>query len=106
LRYLALAKMDYGQPQLLTLGYGAVFHDAEQRAAYIVLTDYGPLNVATPQPPTQLAPTTAYLQKDKVGMTLPSVAYFSMEIAIDQELHIYSGGLGYLAGSHMRSAGS
>lgn len=33
-----------------------------------------------------------------------SVAYFSMEIAIDQTLKTYSGGLGYLAGSHMRSA--
>lgn len=32
------------------------------------------------------------------------VAYFSMEFAIDQSLKIYSGGLGYLAGSHMRSA--
>ena len=33
-----------------------------------------------------------------------SVAYFSMEFAIDQPLKIYSGGLGFLAGSHMRSA--
>ena len=33
-----------------------------------------------------------------------SVAYFSMEFGIDQALRIYSGGLGYLAGSHMRSA--
>jgi len=33
-----------------------------------------------------------------------SVAYFSMEFAIDQSLKIYSGGLGFLAGSHMRSA--
>lgn len=32
------------------------------------------------------------------------VAYFSMEFAIDQTLKIYSGGLGFLAGSHMRSA--
>lgn len=32
-----------------------------------------------------------------------SVAYFSMEFAIDQALKIYSGGLGFLAGSHMRS---
>ncbi len=32
------------------------------------------------------------------------VAYFSMEFAIDQALKIYSGGLGFLAGSHMRSA--
>lgn len=33
-----------------------------------------------------------------------SVAYFSMEFAIDQSLKIYSGGLGFLAGSHFRSA--
>ncbi|MEO8150266.1 MAG: alpha-glucan family phosphorylase [Bacteroidia bacterium] len=32
------------------------------------------------------------------------VAYFSMEFAIDQTLKIYSGGLGFLAGSHLRSA--
>ncbi|MGV4412790.1 alpha-glucan family phosphorylase [Chryseobacterium sp. T1] len=31
-------------------------------------------------------------------------AYFSMEFAIDQSLKVYSGGLGFLAGSHMRSA--
>jgi starch phosphorylase len=31
-------------------------------------------------------------------------AYFCMEFAVDQSLKIYSGGLGYLAGSHMRSA--
>lgn len=31
------------------------------------------------------------------------VAYFSMEFAIDQSLKTYSGGLGFLAGSHMRS---
>ncbi len=38
-------------------------------------------------------------------MGLPKVAYFSMEIAIDQSLSTYSGGLGFLAGSHMQSAG-
>ncbi|OWY22441.1 alpha-glucan family phosphorylase [Sphingobacteriales bacterium UPWRP_1] len=32
------------------------------------------------------------------------VVYFSMEFAIDQCFKIYSGGLGFLAGSHMRSA--
>ena len=31
-------------------------------------------------------------------------AYFSMEFGIDHIFRIYSGGLGYLAGSHMRSA--
>lgn len=33
-----------------------------------------------------------------------SVVYFSMEIAADQALKTYSGGLGFLAGSHMKSA--
>lgn len=33
-----------------------------------------------------------------------AVAYFSMEFAIHQSLKIYSGGLGFLSGSHMRSA--
>jgi starch phosphorylase len=32
------------------------------------------------------------------------VAYFSMEFALEQVLKVYSGGLGFLAGSHMRSA--
>lgn len=32
------------------------------------------------------------------------VAYFSMEFAIEQPLKIYSGGLGFLSGSHLRSA--
>ena len=31
-------------------------------------------------------------------------AYFSMEYAISQPLKIYSGGLGFLSGSHLRSA--
>lgn len=33
-----------------------------------------------------------------------SAVYFCMEFGINQALKIYSGGLGYLAGSHMRSA--
>jgi starch phosphorylase len=32
------------------------------------------------------------------------IAYFSMEFAVHQPLKIYSGGLGFLAGSHLRSA--
>ena len=32
------------------------------------------------------------------------VAYFSMEFATHQPLKIYSGGLGFLSGSHLRSA--
>ena len=33
-----------------------------------------------------------------------SAVYFSSEFAIDQSFKVYSGGLGFLAGSHMRSA--
>ena len=33
-----------------------------------------------------------------------SAVYFSCEFAIDQSFKVYSGGLGFLAGSHMRSA--
>jgi glycogen phosphorylase len=42
--------------------------------------------------------------KDSSSPFFRKVAYFSMEVAIDQSLKTYSGGLGYLAGSHMRSA--
>lgn len=42
-----------------------------------------------------------YTLDDRYGK---KVAYFSMEFAIHQSLKIYSGGLGFLAGSHMRSA--
>ena len=37
-------------------------------------------------------------------LSLRRVAYFSMEFAFAQPLKTYSGGLGFLAGSHMRSA--
>lgn len=37
-------------------------------------------------------------------MTMPRVAYLSMEVATDQALKTYAGGLGFLAGSHLRSA--
>ncbi|MDB4921403.1 alpha-glucan family phosphorylase [Mucilaginibacter sp.] len=42
-----------------------------------------------------------YMPNDKYNI---AVAYFSMEFAVDQALKIYSGGLGFLAGSHLRSA--
>jgi glycogen phosphorylase len=38
------------------------------------------------------------------GAYAKRVAYFSMEFAVHQPLKIYSGGLGYLSGSHLRSA--
>lgn len=37
-------------------------------------------------------------------MTMPRVAYLSMEVAAHQALKTYAGGLGFLAGSHLRSA--
>ncbi len=49
--------------------------------------------------PEQFAHNYSFAPKFK-----KSVAYFSMEFAIDQALKTYSGGLGFLAGSHMRSA--
>ena len=42
-----------------------------------------------------------YPTDDRYSM---SVAYFSMEYAVHQPLKIYSGGLGFLSGSHLRSA--
>ena len=51
------------------------------------------------------SPLVVHKRKGLKIMTLPNVAYFSMEIAMDQSLKTYSGGLGFLAGSHMLSAG-
>lgn len=42
-----------------------------------------------------------YVQDERYAK---KVAYFSMEFAVHQPLKIYSGGLGFLSGSHMRSA--
>ena len=59
------------------------------------------------RPPPALRPTS---MSDLTDFYTPDpqygkqVAYFSMEFAIHQALKIYSGGLGFLAGSHMRSA--
>lgn len=44
-----------------------------------------------------------WLCKDDSSPYSKKIAYFSMEIGLDQALKTYSGGLGYLAGSHMRS---
>src|SRR5687768_8676923 len=60
-----------------------------------------------------LAPSTKYnsmdFQRYKVPYTIDEryskrIAYFSMEFAVHQPLKIYSGGLGFLSGSHLRSA--
>jgi starch phosphorylase len=40
----------------------------------------------------------------KPKVTLPNIAYFSMEIALDPKIPTYSGGLGILAGDTLRSA--
>jgi len=40
------------------------------------------------------------------GELPPSVAYFSMEFGLSEALPIYSGGLGILAGDHLKSASS
>ncbi len=46
-----------------------------------------------------------FLQNYTVNPTYQTrVAYFSMEYGIHQPLKIYSGGLGFLSGSHLRSA--
>lgn len=55
---------------------------------------------------SSVAPQPITEQRLAQSVSLPRVAYFCMEMAIDQSLHTYSGGLGFLAGSHMRSAGS
>jgi glycogen phosphorylase len=48
--------------------------------------------------------STWYHPYEPVKKFEKKVAYFSMEFGIHQALKIYSGGLGFLAGSHMRSA--
>lgn len=35
---------------------------------------------------------------------MKKIAYFSAELALSQDLHIYAGGFGYVAGSHLKAA--
>ena len=42
-----------------------------------------------------ISPLVVHKRKGLKIMTLPNVAYFSMEIAMDQSLKTYSGGLGF-----------
>jgi starch phosphorylase len=42
--------------------------------------------------------------KQYLDRTLPRIAYFCMEYGLHEEFHIYSGGLGILAGDHLKSA--
>lgn len=48
-------------------------------------------------------PKTWYLTRQKPRYTL-EIAYFSMEFGISESLSIYSGGLGMLAGDHLKAA--
>ena len=43
--------------------------------------------------------------KDKPAVPSPKIAYFCMEFGIHESFPMYSGGLGILAGDHIRSAG-
>ncbi|HCU26105.1 MAG TPA: alpha-glucan family phosphorylase [Deltaproteobacteria bacterium] len=45
----------------------------------------------------------AFLSQDPRRL-LPTIAYFSMEIGLNSEIHTYSGGLGILAGDTLRAA--
>lgn len=45
---------------------------------------------------------SAQIQKDKVGKQ--RIAYFSLEFGIHESVKIYSGGLGVLAGDHLKAA--
>lgn len=47
---------------------------------------------------------TGWLQLPAPDMELPVVAYFSMEFGLTEALPIYSGGLGVLAGDHLKSS--
>lgn len=42
--------------------------------------------------------------KQNLERTLPRIAYFCMEYGLHEEFHIYSGGLGILAGDYLKSA--
>ena len=56
-----------------------------------------PSTIVTLYPPAA-TPVSAYAPFE------PLVAYFSLEFGLDQALPIYSGGLGVLAGDHLKSA--
>lgn len=46
----------------------------------------------------------AWYEQTHGRATEPLVAYFSMEVGLDEALPLYSGGLGVLAGDHLKSA--
>jgi starch phosphorylase len=45
-----------------------------------------------------------WFDKSYKGVTPPRIAYFSMEFGLHESLPVYSGGLGILAGDHLKSA--
>lgn len=49
--------------------------------------------------------TPAWFQQTWPDSELSRVAYFSMEFGLSEALPIYSGGLGVLAGDHLKTAG-
>ncbi len=55
------------------------------------------------QSTAQSAP--AWFQQNETDGSLTQVAYFSMEFGLSESLPIYSGGLGVLAGDHLKTAG-
>ena len=48
--------------------------------------------------------TSWYVQHESAGNKAGAIAYFSMEFGLSEALPIYSGGLGILAGDHLKSA--
>ena len=51
-----------------------------------------------------IADTVGWWQRAHAGSDGMLVAYFSMEFGVDESLPIYSGGLGVLAGDHLKAA--
>ncbi|HFD87974.1 MAG TPA: alpha-glucan family phosphorylase, partial [Gammaproteobacteria bacterium] len=49
--------------------------------------------------------TQGWIEPSEPGTEPPRIAYFSMEFGISEALPIYSGGLGVLAGDHLKSSG-
>jgi starch phosphorylase len=51
-----------------------------------------------------MASSRTWYQKEHGRPSRPLVAYFSLEFGLTESLPIYSGGLGFLAGDHLKSA--
>ncbi len=48
--------------------------------------------------------STTWFQEQQIKVDQPEIAYFSAEFGLTESLPIYSGGLGVLAGDHLKSA--